>query len=324
VSLIATLTIRYRLGRRPVSALLTDLFGRGISVGAIQSALETASAAVADVVAELKAAIAAAPAAGLDETGWRDQQKGFTRGKRSWLFVATTPTSTVFGISPGRGVAGSLDVLGEGFTGVVTCDRWRPPQTRFGRSRQLCWAHLDREAQGAIDRGATFAKSKDAKVVFKGEQMMAWGRAFASVVDRLFEHWHAFKDGQLSREELRRAMRPVRIRAAKLLRGGTRLDHKDLAATCRDIWRQFGCLWKFVTVEGVEPTNNAAERALRPAVILRGLMNSTKSEAGRDILSRLLSVSTTCKQQSRDFLRFLRQVLEAHALGLPPPSLLPT
>lgn len=323
VALIASLTIRYRLGRRPVAALLADLFGRGLSIGAIQTALESASAAVEGVVEELKAAVTASPAAGIDETGWRDQEAGFTRGKRAWLFVATTPASTVFHIASNRGVDGSLGVLGAEFGGMVTCDRWRPYQSRFGRRRQLCWAHLDREAQGALDRGAVLAKKKDAKLVFRGEQLVAWGKAFSSVVDRLFAYWHAFKEGRLSRKELRQAMTPVRLCAAKLLRRGRRLDDRALAATCRDLWRQFGCLWRFVTVEGIEPTNNASERQLRPGVILRGLMNSTKSAAGRTLFARLLSVSATCRQQSRDLLDFLHQALEARARGLAPPPLLP-
>lgn len=322
VAFIADLTVRYRLGRRPVSELLHELFGRQISTGAIQSALELASDAIAGAVEALKQAIEASPTAGGDETGWRDQS-GFAKGKRCWLWVATTPAGTLFAIAPGRDVAGSLRVLGEKFRGVVMCDRWRPYESRFGSQRQLCWAHIDREATSAIDRGKLLSTKKDAKLVFRGEQLVAWGTDFEAEIDQLFGYWKAFKAGELSRAGLRGAMTSVRSSMTRLLARGVRLDDPHVAGMCRDLLRQYSCLWAFVTVEGVEPTNNASERALRHAVILRSLMLSTKSEAGRVLLTRLMSVLATCKQQGRNALDYLKFALECHALGLPPPLLLP-
>lgn len=323
VAFIATLTIRYRLGRRPVAALLADLFGRRISPAAIQSALETASDAIAEAVAELTKAVEDAPVVGADETGWRDQS-GFAAGKRCWLWAATTPTATVYAIAADRGIAGSFRVLGANFKGVVGCDRWRPYGSRFGHRRQLCWAHIAREATGAQDRGAILAKSKHAGLVGRGEQMREWGQEFEAHTDQLFAHWHAFRRGELERPGLVRAMRPVRLAIARLiLRGGKALDPK-LAATCRDIAKQFGRLWTFLAVEGVEPTNNEPERELRGPVIARGLMLSTKSEAGRDMFTRLMSASSTCRKQGRNLLAYLKMALERHARGLSPPSLVPS
>ena len=323
MAFIATLTIRYRLGRRPVAALLADLFGRRISPAAIQSALETASEAIAAAVAELTKAVEQAPVANADETGWRDQS-GFAAGKRCWLWTASTPIGTVYAIAPDRGIAGSLRVLGPDFKGVVGCDRWGPYRSRFRHRRQLCWAHLAREATGAQDRGAILAKLKHAGLVGRGEQLREWGQQFEAFTDQLFEHWHAFKNGKLDRPGLVRAMRPTRLGLARLVLRGTRALDKKLAATCRNISRQFGCLWTFLTVEHVEPTNNEAEQVLRGAVIARGLMISTKSAAGRLLFTRLLSVSATCKKQGRDLLAFLKTALECRAQGLPPPSLVPT
>jgi transposase len=322
VAFIASLTVRYRLGRRPVSDLLAELFGRRISVGAIQSALELASEAVAAAVAALQASLDHAPVVNLDETGWRDQS-GFAQGKRCGLWVARSPAGTLFAIAPGRDVAGSLRVLGEGFTGHVICDRWRPYETRFGDRRQLCWPHIDREATAAVDRGRLLAKREDPAVAARGEALVAWGTAFGGHIDRLFHHWHAFCEGTISRKGLRGAITAVREGVARVLAEGVRLADKQVAGTCRDLLRQYKCLWTFVTVEGVEPTNNGAERAIRPAVILRGLMLSTKSEAGRVLFGRLMSVVATCRQQGRNALAYLRLALERHALALPPPPLIP-
>lgn len=202
VSLIATLTIRYRLGRRPVAELLADLFGRRISVASIQNALEVTSDAIAEVVAELAKAVEDSPVAGSDETGWRDQS-GFGAGKRCWLWTATTPIGTVYAIAPDRGVAGSLTVLGQGFKGVVGCDRWRPYKSRFGHRRQLCWAHLAREATGAMDRGAILAKMKHVRLVATGEQLVEWGQQFEALTELMFDHWHAFERGCELRQKLK-------------------------------------------------------------------------------------------------------------------------
>ena len=106
--------------------------------------------------------------------------------------------------------------------------------------------------------------------------------------------------------------------------GGTKDLDKKSAATCRDITRQLGRLRTFLTVEGVEPTNNASERALRGAVIARGQMLSTKSEAGRLLFTRLLRMSATCKMQGKSLLGFFRTALERRSHGLPLPSLVPT
>lgn len=323
VALIATLTVRYRMGRRPVAALLEDLFGRRISVGAIQAALETAGDAVAEAVEGLRAHIESSPVVGADETGWRDQT-GFARGKKPWLWAANTKLSAVYAITPDRGVEGSLAVVGAGFAGIVHCDRWKPYQSRFGKRRQLCWAHIAREAASAIDRGEALSKSKHAGLVARGNQLGRWGHAFDSSIDRLFALWHAFEDGQLSREMLGRKMTAHTLQMARLLLRGRRLDDPKMRATSKDIWKQFACLWHFVTVEGVEPTNNDTERDIRPAVIARNLMLSTKSDAGRNLFTALLSVSTTCRKQGRNLLDYLKTALARHALNLAPPSLVPT
>ena len=243
---------------------------------------------------------------------------------RSWLWTAITPIGTVYAIAPDRGIEGSLTVLGKDFKGIVGCDRWRPYQSRFGHRRQLCWAHLAREGTGATDRGAILTKMKHAGLVARGEQLVEWGRQFTALVDQLFEHWQAFGRGALDRPGLNRAIRPIRLAFARLLLRGTKALDKKLAATCRDISRQFGRLWTFLAVEGVEPTNNEPERELRGPVIARALMFSTTSEAGRLLFTRLLSVSATCRKQGRNLLGFLKTAMERRAHGLPPPSLVPT
>ena len=92
--------------------------------------------------------------------------------------------------------------------------------------------------------------------------------------------------------------------------------------TCRQLLKVEPALWLFVTVEGLEPTNNAAERALRPAVIQRKISHGVQSSKGALCRSRLLTVTTSLRQQGRDVWAFLEQAWIAHHNGGEMPSLL--
>ncbi len=93
---------------------------------------------------------------------------------------------------------------------------------------------------------------------------------------------------------------------------------------CRDLLNTWPALWTFVAIAGVEPTNNAAERALRPAVLWRKGCFGTQSTAGSRFAEQMLSVSATCQQQNRHLLTFLTESVHAHWAGTPPPTLIQT
>jgi hypothetical protein len=82
-------------------------------------------------------------------------------------------------------------------------------------------------------------------------------------------------------------------------------------------------MWLFVTTEGVEPTNNAAERALRPAVLWRRTSFGSQSVAGSMFVARMLTVVTTLRSQGRNVLEYLQDAIGAARSGQPTPSLLP-
>ena len=107
-----------------------------------------------------------------------------------------------------------------------------------------------------------------------------------------------------------------------LWRGEASPDQKA-AALCRDLNRWWPALWSFARVEGVEPTNNVSERALRPAVLWRKGSFGSDSEAGSRFAERLLTVVASCRQQGRQLLDFLVAAGEAAVRGMPAPSLLP-
>ena len=134
--------------------------------------------------------------------------------------------------------------------------------------------------------------------------------------------WHRLRAGEFNRPELRRRLVPLQARLGRLLR--RRRDSRDrkAATLCRELDKWWSALWTFARVEGVEPTNNVAERALRPAVLWRKGSFGSDSQAGSRIAERLLTVAATCRQQRRRLLSFLVAGGEAVLQDRPPPSLL--
>src|SRR5262249_51993983 len=137
----------------------------------------------------------------------------------------------------------------------------------------------------------------------------------------MFALWQRVRDGTLSRRDFRRHMQPIRPRIeGYLLRGY--FDART-HGFCKELWERRERLWTFVEVEGVEPTNNAAEQALRHAVIWRKLSFGSQSAAGSRFVERLLTVIETCRRQDRDAFAWLIGAVRAHFNGQPAPSLLP-
>lgn len=138
--------------------------------------------------------------------------------------------------------------------GVVATDRLGSYNWLAPRRRQICWAHLRRDFQALVDRG--------------GESSEV-GRALLGQVKRLFTLWHEVRDGRLNRVEFQAQVRPVRRRVKELLVAGGRSTHRKTRRSCANILKVEPSLWSFVRAEGVEPTNNTAERGLRRAVLWR-------------------------------------------------------
>ena len=300
-AVVALLSGRYRLSRREVRQLLHDLWQVRVSLGAVLRQEQAQSAALAPVVAEAQAAVQQAAAVNMDETGWRQAKQ------RAWLWTVVLTELTVFQIDRRRGGAVVDGLLGAEFRGVVGSDRWSAYRRFPAEQRALCWAHLKRDFQGLVDRGG------------EAEPVGRWGLA---EIERLFALWHRFRAGEFAREELQRRLIPLQARLERLLRRGQQTPDPKAAGLCRELRKWWAALWTFARVEGVEPTNNAAERALRPAVLWRKGSFGSDSEAGSRFAERLLTVVASCRQQRRPLLAFLVAAVEAALRGSSPPSLL--
>ena len=149
------------------------------------------------------------------------------------------------------------------------------------------------------------------------------GDALLAQAYQMFTWWHRVRDGTLSRSSFRSYMSPVRREVERLLEAGSTCGAPKTDGTCPDILKRREALWTFVQVDGVEPTNNAAERALRPGVLWRKGSFGTQSEEGSRFVESMMTVVTTLKQQQRSVLAYLTEACEAALRGEAAPSLLP-
>ena len=158
-------------------------------------------------------------------------------------------------------------------------------------------------------------------MVDRGGEAEPVGRWGLAEIARLFALWHRSRAGDFDRQELRRRLVPLQARMGRLLRRGQENPDWKAAALCRELDKWWAALWTFARVEGVEPTNNVSERALRPAVPWRKGSFGSDSEAGSRFVERVLTVLATCRQQGRELLDFLVAAGEATVRGSLPPSL---
>ena len=110
---------------------------------------------------------------------------------------------------------------------------------------------------------------------------------------------------------------------SSLTTGTATRREQSISPACNKLLPVADGLWTFLTVQGIEPTNNAAERALRQSVIQRKISHGVQSRQGAICRSRLLTITTTLRQQGRDIWPFLEQAWVAHHRGGVMPSLLP-
>jgi transposase len=300
-AILGVLVGAYRLGKRPIQQLASDLFGLSISTGMICRLERQGAAELEAPHEELGQYVRDAASAHIDESSWKQGRD------KAWLWVAVTELVIVFAIATSRGADVARAMLGSDARKVVICDRLR--SYNWIKRRQFCWAHLRRDFQAMIDRGGESAEV---------------GRRLLDHSDRLFEWWHRVRDGTMARATLRSKVDTMRFSFREDLRRGLDCGCSKTAGTCRELLSGETHLWTFVRVEGVEPTNNDAERALRHGVIYRKLSGGTASESGSRFVERMLSVVATCRQQDRDVLEYLTQCYQAHLDGQPVPSLLPT
>ena len=236
------------------------------------------------------------------ETSWRE-----SRGPK-WLWVNATQGVTAFHVLDGRSAGDAQQVISQSAEGVVATDRYWSYNWLAERRRQIRWAHWARASQALVERSGEAAVT---------------GQARLKQSRRLFTLWHKVRAGGSARAQLQTAIKPVQKEVKELLQAGAQAGHKKTRNTCRNILKLERSLWTFVRVEGVEPTDNAAERPLRRAVLWRKKSVGAQSTTGSWFVERLLTVVTTVRQQGRDVLAYLTNACRGASSGEALRGLLP-
>lgn len=300
-ALAATLVGEYHLSRDATASLLGSVLAMPICAATVQDCCAQVSAALETATQEVAESLPASVRVHMDETSWKQ------RKVLHWLWIAVSERVTSYAIHRRRGRQQLAAWFPNGFAGVVTCDRWRPYET-FLR-RQLCWSHLERDLQAIIDAGR--AGMDPATQALAG-------------ADTMFAIWGRFKDGLVPRAALQRdTQRYRRTFQTFCARGASQRRDRKWRALGRDLLRQWDAVFRFLDEEGLEPTNNTAERGLRSAVMWRRGSQGTRTDAGSTFVERILTTTANCRRQGRSVMNFLADTLLAHRAGEPTPSLLP-
>ena len=298
-AVVGLVTGVYHLSRRVAVSLMSDILDIDISLGAVSAVEERVSEATKVPVAEAWAKTEDAAVKHTDGTSW------YLAGVLCSLWTIATSAVTVFKILT-DGKAATLAPLFGKKLGILVSDRATALNFWAMDKRQVCWAHLLRKAISFSERDGPAG---------------AVGRELLDYITIIFKHWYSLKGGTLSRGEFRELMAPVRLQVEALLKRAASSKLRHVSGSCADMLEHRAALWTFVDQEGVEPTNNHAERELRGFVLWRKRSFGTQSERGNLFAERLMTVAHTARKQKKNVLEFLTACCVAARTGETPPSL---
>ena len=303
MAVVALLTGVYHLSRRQAVRLLRELLGVRMSLGSVSAIEKRLSDAVEPAVDEAMESARAAAVKHADGTTW------LRAGKLLALWVIATSAVTVFKVLPNGQQATLRDDFFGRVRGILVSDRATALKFWAMHRRQVCWAHLVRKFVSYSQRDGP-----------AGEL----GKELLEYTGIVFKYWSQLRHGQLSRETFVERMAPVRLQVEALLGRGRLLpaDKDGVSGSCADILEHREALWTFVEQEGVEPTNNHAERELRGLVMWRRRSFGSQSDRGTHFAARMTTVAHTARKQGREILEFLVACCAPRPEGAAAPSLL--
>jgi len=299
LSIVGILTGDLNTSKRKALAMMNEVFSVPMSLGGLSNCeaqltdvLEQPYNKVAEHVREQDIGHA-------DETGWPrgNRQKG-------WLWALCCGTAAFFMIHANRSQQAARKLIG-GFVGKLVSDRYNSYKF-YTLIRQICWAHLKRDFKAVSE-----ARGEIGKI----------GLKLYSLTGKILKLRKRVRDGTLQWKTFQRRMPGLQKRVESLLISGACFDGK-LGGKCRDILEHEKYLWTFVQDQRVEPTNNAAERVVRQAVLWRKGSFGTQSERGARYVERILTVCATCRLQGQSTIEYLREACRCHLNGISVPSLI--
>jgi transposase len=270
-----------RITHRKIHDAMMRLFGLKISPATILDLTRRAADAVQSEYEAILNKIRGAPILYVDETSIHVQ------GERHWIWTFSTPSESFFVVRKSRGMKVLTEVLTRRFKGIIVCDGWKP-YVRFTNRIQRCWAHLLRESK---------------EIAEKFEEAIPLHNALKELYEILTE---ALENDpppkvrkrlwQLAREALRHwIMKEYSVEKVRKFIG--------------KINNGFDYWFTFIINPGVEPTNNRAERALRPHVVLRKILGTLRNDKGTSIHERIMTTLATWGQRGLNCLQMLSEKL---------------
>ena len=300
VAVVGLLTGVYHLSRRQAQRLLQELFGVSVSLGALSAMEHRASEALKPAYAEAQEAVDQAAVKHSDATTW------LRGGDLTSLWTLASAMATVYAVF----ADGCRDTIRPFFgsqKGILVSDRATVFNFWAMAFRQVCWAHLLRKFIAFSERDGPAGK---------------FGSALLDYTTLVFEYGHGYQEGALTREELNTWMQPVRRHFERTLEDAVKADIERLSGSCADMLAHREALWTFLNNEGVEPTNNHAERALRSFVLWRRKSFGSQSDRGERFAERLMTIAHTARKQGKAVLDFIVRSVQAHFEGTSGPRLI--
>ena len=303
--LVGVLTGQSQMSRRTAAAFIEELTGIPISEGSVSNLEKELTKAAQPVMEEIETVAQAAKQGNADETGI-----GTKNGKQGWLWVLVTPLAVLFRLLAGRGQKYASILLG-GFKGILTTDRWSGYNEYPKGKHQLCWAHLLRDFKAMTESGSD------------GE---AIGKALKKEARAMFRLWHRFKKWKVNQEKqgikvsmtvLESQMQAIQSRVRVLLEEGAKRD----VPKCGTILKVEPLLWTFTKEKDIEPTNNAAEQNIRPAVLWKKRSFGVESERGSQYVEAMLSIRMTARLNELSPAKFLRELIYTSRTKTSTPSI---
>ena len=304
-SLVGVLTGLCRVSRRMAKEFVEEVLEVPISVGSISNIEEELREAAQPVMEKIEEAAQSASQGNADETGF-----GMKHGKQGWLWVLVTPCAVLFRLLVGRGREWATQLQGK-FEGILTSDRWSGYSQYPQEKHQLCWSHLVRDFKAMTESG------REGKMI---------GTALGKEARQMFRKWHLFKRWKVSEEKkgkkismtvLESQMEGIRQRIKALLEEGA----KQGVPKCGPILKVEPRLWVFTREEGIEPTNNEAERNIRPAVLWKKNSYGVESDRGARYVESMLSIWATSRRNEVNPVKFLRELVYSSRANTPAPSI---
>jgi transposase len=278
LSLAAHLNKEMGISHERVARVLELGYGLHTNRSTICRALLRLGKKAAPTYDRLVAATRASMVNQLDETGWR------VAGHLEWLWVAVSKQITVYAILPGRGFEEAASILGEDYEGFLNHDGWAPYYRFTNAYHQTCISHLIRRCKDLIE----IASPCGARFPMALVQLFLKGLALR---DR-------YRHGNISLHGLYVATGRLENAMDRLLARTFHLPaNRRLAKHLR---HEQPHLFTFLHCPGIEATNNAAEQAIRPAVVARKTWGGNRTRNGALIQQILASILRTCRQQGKD------------------------